>query len=415
MAREEIITGLDIGSSMVRVAMGQLDVNGRGIQILGVAEAPADGLNKGSVTSIEDAVSSVSSALEAVERMTGIPVEHAYLGIGGTHISAQESHGVVAVSKADGEIKEEDIERVVEAAQAVATPPNYEILHVLPRSFTVDNQKGIKDPVGMTGIRLEVDAQIIQGLSAQVKNITKCVYRTGVDISDVVVGVLAASESVLTKRQKDLGVALVNLGGATTSVLVFEEGDVLHAAILPIGAAHITNDIAIGLRTSIDIAERIKLEYGTALVNDVPKREEIRLEEFSEQENGVVERKHVAEIIEARCEEIFKMVEKELVKVDRSGLLPAGIVLTGGGAKLPGLVEIAKREFRLPAFVGYPQNIAQTPVDKINDPSWSTAVGLVVWGASLATKQGGGLTMPRFSSVADVTGKMRKWFKSLIP
>lgn len=417
MAHEETFTGLDIGSSTVRVAMGQLGMPD-GVQILGAAEVPAEGLSKGSVTSIEDAVSSISKALEALERMTGIPVEHAFVGIGGTHITTQESHGVVAVSKADGEIKEEDVERVIEAAQAVATPPNYEILHVLPRSFIVDNQKGIKDPVGMNGIRLEVDAQIIQGLSAQIKNLTKCIYRTGVDIDDVVLGVLAASEAVLTKKQKELGVALVNLGATTTSVLVFEEGDVLHAGILPVGASHVTNDIAIGLRTSIDIAEGVKLQYGTALPEEVGKREEIHLDEFNEQENGVVERKHVAEIIEARCEEIFKMVEKELAKVDRSGLLPAGVVLTGGGAKLPGLVEIAKREFRLPAFVGVPQNIAQTPVDKVKDPSWSTAVGLVLWGASLATRGGtgsGGLGLPRFSSVADVTGKMKKWFKSLIP
>lgn len=415
MAREEILTGIDIGSTSVRVAMGQVDPTGNGIQILGAAESVAEGLSKGSVTSIEDAVSSVSHALEAVERMTGIPVENAFIGIGGTHIGAQESHGVVAVSKADGEIKEEDIERVVEAAQAVATPPNYEILHVLPRSFTVDSQKGIKDPVGMTGIRLEVDAQIIQGLSSQIKNITKCIYRTGVDINDVVVGVLAASESVLTKRQKELGVALVNMGGSTTSVLVFEEGDVLHAGILPVGSAHITNDIAIGLRTSIDIAEKIKLEYGTALPGEVAKRDEIRLEDFSEQETGVVERKHVAEIIEARCEEIFKLVEKELVKAERSGLLPAGVVLTGGGAKLPGLVEVAKREFRLPAVVGFPQNIVHTPVDKINDPAWAVAVGLVIWGAQLGTKQGAGMSLPRFSSVSDATTKMTKWFKSLLP
>lgn len=415
MAREEIFTGLDIGSTFIRVAMGQVDPAGEGIQILGAAEAPAEGLSKGSVTSIEDSVSSVSQALESVERMTGIPVENAFVGIGGAHISAQESHGVIAVSKADGEIKEEDVERVVEAAQAVATPPNYEILHVLPRTFTVDSQKGIKDPVGMTGIRLEVDAQIIQGLSSQIKNITKCVYRTGVDINDVVLGVLAVAEAVLTKRQRELGVALVNLGGATTSVLVFEEGDVVHSTILPVGASHVTNDIAIGLRTSIDLAEKIKLEYGTALPNDVSKRDEIHLEELDENESGVVERKQIAEIIEARCEEIFKLVEKELVKIERSGLLPAGIVLTGGGAKLPGLIEVAKKEFRLPAFIGVPQNIAQTPVEKIKDPAWSTAVGLVVWGVSLSTKSSGGVSLPRFSSVAEVTGKMKKWFKSLIP
>lgn len=417
MAKEEVLTGLDIGSTAVRVVVGQLNPHDQKIHILGAAENNTEGVNKGSVTSIEDAVSSISGALEKVEQMTGIPVERAFVGINGSHIVSQNSHGVIAVSKSDGEIREEDVERVIEAAQAVATPPNYEILHVIPRSFTVDNQKGVKDPIGMTGIRLEVDAQIIQGLSSQIKNLTKCVYRTGIDIDDLVLGILASSESVLTKKQKDLGVALLNIGGATTSLLVFEEGDALHSAILPVGSSHITNDIAIGLRTSIDLAEKIKIELGSALPDEINKREEINLAEIDTREEGVVSRKHVAEIIEARCEEIFKLAEKELQKIDRSGLLPAGIVLTGGGAKLPGLVEVAKREFKLPASLGYPLNIGSTAVDKANDLNFSTAIGLLYWGAGF-TGQGGGkgrIVMPNFSSVAEATSKMKKWFKSLIP
>jgi len=415
MAKEEIITGLDIGSTTVRVVVGQFNPADKKIHVLGASEQPTEGINKGAVTSIEDAVSSISGALEKAERMTGIPIEHAFVGINGSHITSQESHGVVAVSKADGEIKEEDVERVIEAAQAVATPPNYEILHVIPRSFTVDNQKGIKDPIGMTGIRLEVDAQIIQGLTSQIKNLTKCVYRTGVDIDDLVLGILAAAEAALSKKQKDLGVALLNLGGATTSLMVFEEGDVLHTAILPIGSGHITNDIAIGLRTSITLAEKIKLEYGSALPAEINKREEIDLSELDSKEEGVVSRKHIAEIIEARSEEIFKMVDKELQKIDRSGLLPAGIVLTGGGTKLPGLIEVAKKEFRLPASLGYPLELGSSAVDKVNDLNFSTAVGLLYWGVGLSEKEGSRLSIPRFSSVSDVTSKMKKWFKSLIP
>lgn len=414
MAREEIITGIDIGSSAIRVVMGQKNPNDEKIHLLGASEVPAEGVSKGVVTSIEEAVSAISSGLEKVERMTGIPAERAFVGISGTHINSQDSHGVIAVAKADGEIKEEDVERVIEAAQAVATPPNYEILHVIPRSFTVDNQRGIKDPVGMTGIRLEVDAQIIQGLSSQIKNLTKCVYRTGVDIEDLVLGVLAASEGCLSKRQKELGVALVNLGASTTSLVVFEEGDVLHTKILPIGAAHITNDIAIGLRTSIDLAEKIKLEYGSAQSSEVNKRDEINLSELEGGENTIISKKQVAEIIEARVEEIFKMLDKELQKVDRSGLLPAGIVITGGGAKLPGLIEVAKKEFRLPASIGYPQNFVSA-IDKVNDPAFSTALGLIFWGLGLKEKGGFSLSMPKFSSVADVTKKMKGWFKSLIP
>lgn len=415
MAKEEIITGLDIGSTTVRVAVGQFNPADKKIHVLGASEQPTEGINKGAVTSIEDAVSTISGALEKAERMTGIPVEHAFVGINGSHITSQESHGVVAVSKADGEIKEEDVERVIEAAQAVATPPNYEILHVIPRSFTVDNQKGIKDPIGMTGIRLEVDAQIIQGLTSQIKNLTKCVYRTGVDIDDLVLGILAAAEAALSKKQKDLGVALLNLGGATTSLMVFEEGDVLHTAILPIGSGHITNDIAIGLRTSITLAEKIKLEYGSALPAEINKREEIDLSELDSKEEGVVSRKHIAEIIEARSEEIFKMVDKELQKIDRSGLLPAGIVLTGGGTKLPGLIEVAKKEFRLPASLGYPLELGSSAVDKVNDLNFSTAVGLLYWGVGLSEREGRKLSIPKFSSVSDVTSKMKKWFKSLIP
>jgi cell division protein FtsA len=414
MAREEIITGIDIGSSAIRVVMGQKNQNDEKIHLLGASEVPAEGVSKGVVTSIEEAVSAISSGLEKVERMTGIPAEKAFVGISGTHINSQDSHGVIAVAKADGEIKEEDVERVIEAAQAVATPPNYEILHVIPRSFTVDNQRGIKDPVGMTGIRLEVDAQIIQGLSSQIKNLTKCVYRTGVDIEDLVLGVLAASEGCLSKRQKELGVALVNLGASTTSLVVFEEGDVLHTKILPIGAAHITNDIAIGLRTSIDLAEKIKLEYGSAQSGEINKRDEINLSELEGGENTIISKKQVAEIIEARVEEIFKMLDKELQKVDRSGLLPAGIVITGGGAKLPGLIEVAKKEFRLPASIGYPQNFVSA-IDKVNDPAFSTALGLIFWGLGLKEKGGFSLSMPKFSSVADATKKMKGWFKSLIP
>ena len=412
MAREEIYTGLDLGSSTIRIVVGQRSENGQ-FQILGVAEHPSDGVNRGVITSIEDTVSSISGALEKAERMTGLPIERAYVGINGTHITSQNSHGVVAVSKADGEIKEDDVVRVIEAAQSVATPPNYETLHVIPRSFSVDNQSGIKDPVGMTGIRLEVDAQIIQGLSSQIKNTTKCIYRTGLDIDDLILGVLAASESVLTRRQKELGVALINIGAATTSLAVFEEGDILHMTVLPVGSGHITNDIAIGLRTSIEVAEQVKIEAASCVPDEVNKRDEINLNEISDMENTVVSRKHIAEIAEARVEEIFTMVDKQLQKIDRSGLLPAGIILTGGGAKLPGAITVAKQIFKLPCALGIPRDIISS-IDKITDPAFATAIGLAIWGAQANTKHRMSPGNSR-SSVADVTGKMRKWFRSLVP
>ncbi|MDD5342434.1 MAG: cell division protein FtsA [Patescibacteria group bacterium] len=414
MAREEIITGLDLGSNLIRIVVGQKIEGDERIQILGVAENPSEGITKGVISSIEDTVSSISGALEKAERMTGLPVEHAYVGISGSHIHSLQSHGVVAVSKADGEIKEDDVERVIEAAQAVATPPNYETLHVIPRSFSVDNQTGVKDPVGMTGIRLEVDAQIIQGLSSQIKNITKCIYRTGLDIDDLILGVLAGAEAVLTRRQKELGVALVNIGGSTTSLAVFEEGDVVHTAVLPVGSGHITNDIAIGLRTSIEVAEQVKVEYGSCLVEEVNKRDEIDLSDISSNESTVVPRKHIVEITEARVEEIFDLVDKELKKIDRSGLLPAGIVITGGGAKMPGVAEIAKRICKLPSSIGFPREIV-TSIDKISDPAYTTAIGLLVWGAQALGRGSHRFAGPGFSTVNQVRDRMKKWFKSLMP
>jgi cell division protein FtsA len=416
MSRDDIITGIDIGSTTIRIVCGQVKATRdepNAVHIIGAAEAPAEGISKGAITSIEDAVSSISSALEKCERMTGIPIEHGLVSVNGAHVSAQESHGVVAVSKANGEIGEDDVERVVEAAQSVATPPNYEILHVIPRAYAVDNQKNIKDPVGMTGIKLEVDTQIILGMTSQIKNITKSIYRTGVDIDELVVSILASAESVLTKRQKELGVAVVNMGGTTTSLMVFEEGDVVHTKILPVGSGHITNDIAIGLRTSIDVAEQVKKQYGTALSEQVMKHEEIDLAKIDSKEQVLVSRKEVAEIIGARLEEIFDMIKVELQKIDRFAKLPGGLVITGGGAKLHGVIDLAKNHFHTSASVGLPLHM-HTPIDKIQDPVFSTAIGLVLWGQGVHN----GMNRPsltNFSSVANVTGKMGKWFKSLMP
>ncbi len=415
MLKDSLITGLDIGSTTIRMVVGQKTKKDDRLKIIGASEAPAQGISKGVVTSVEDAVSSISDALEKVERMIGQPVEHAWVGISGTHIIAQESKGVVAVSKADGEIRAEDVERAIEAARAIATPPNYEILHVIPKNFSVDSQTNIKDPIGMTGIRLEVETQIIQGLTSQIKNLTKCIYRTGLDIDDLVLAVLANAESVLTNRQKELGVAVVNIGGATTSLAVFEESDVLHTAVLPIGSEYITNDIAIGLRISIDTAEKIKVRQGSSLPKDFKKHDEVSYSEVSGTEEGFFSKKEVAEIIEARVEEIMNRIDKELKKIGKSGMLPAGIVLTGSGAKLEGIVETAKQSLRLPVSLGQPQELVSN-LDKISDMSYTTAVGLVLWGAQM--QKGGGLgKLPslRFESISKATNQIRSWFKHLLP
>lgn len=418
MPREEYIAGLDIGSTAVRMAVGQYMVGERaGVHIVGVAETPSEGISKGVITSLEDAVSSVSGCLEQTERITGIPIRRVWVGISGSHILSQDSKGVVGVSRTDGEIREEDVMRAIEAARMVATPPNYEILHVLPRTFTVDGQGGVKDPVGMTGIRLEVDTQIVQGLSSQMKNLTKCVFRAGLEIDDVVYGALASALAVTTPRQKELGVLVVNIGGATTSLAVFEEGDVLHASVLPIGSQHITSDIAIGLRTSMDVAERVKIEYGSCRPAEFARGDQIDIASLGADVSELVGRRYVADIIEARVEEIFVRIERELKKIARDGMLPAGIIFTGGGAKLSGLVEFAKKKLRLPASLGYPIGV-QSVIEKSSEAGCSTAVGLVLWGAEVRGREaprGWGRNFATTAPAIKAADNVRRWFKSLLP
>lgn len=407
MSNNDIITGVDLGSGAIRIAVGQVH-NAGDLRIIGLAEGESIGINKGVITNIEDTVSSISACVEKAEKLIGIPIEHVYVGISGSHIISQESKGVIAISKADGEIKQEDVARVLDASKTVVTPANYEILHVLPRSFSVDNQPGIMDPIGMTGVRLEVDAQIIFGLSNQIKNLTRAFYRVGIGIDDLVFSVLATAESVLDKRQKELGAVVINLGSTTTSIAVFEEGDVLTAKVLPIGSRHITSDIAIGLRVHMDLAEAVKLEYGTSLPQEVGKLEQINFKDLVNTEDGAASRKEVAKIIEARCEEIFKFVDNELKKIDRSGKLPAGAVLTGAGSKLNGLAETARDGLRIPTSYGVPYGFT-SGINKAFDTSFSTAVGLVLWGERPM------LVKSKFSSVAGVGSKVKNWLKNLLP
>lgn len=316
--RDQIIAGLDLGTSYIRIAVGQRDVkkpNNNNLQIIGLVEFPTQGISKGAINSIEDTVSSITSALEQVEKITGISLENAFVGVSGSHISANTSKGVIAVSRVNGEIEEEDVARAIEAARSVGIPPNKEILHIIPKSFIVDGQNAIKDPVGMTGIRLEVETMVIQGASSQIKNLTKCVYRTGLNIEDLIYGILGAAEGVLPSRQRELGVAVIDIGASNINLTVFEGGELIHIAVLPIGADHITSDIAIGLRIDLDSAEKIKIESGCGASADIDKKEEINLADYGAGEDVVISKKYVARIIEARVEEIFEKVNCELKKL----------------------------------------------------------------------------------------------------
>jgi len=412
---DNLITGIDIGTANIRVVVAQIAkvADEEQLNIIGVIEVPSQGVSKGSIVSIEDAVSSISNALESTERMIGLPVDNAWVGISGVHINSQESNGVIAISRTSGEIQDDDVERVIEAARSVAAPVNYEVLHVIPKSFTIDNQSGVKDPIGMSGIRLEVTTQVIRGLSSHIKNLTKSIYRTGLDINDIILSSLAASESVLSVRQKELGVALVDIGASTTNVIVFEEGDVLHTAVIPIGSDHITSDIAIGLQTSIEIAERVKLEHGSCRPKDFDKKDIVNLQDLGG-DNQDFSRKYIAEIIEARVDEIFEKIDAELQKINRSGLLPAGIVLVGSGSKLAGIVDVGKKKTMLPVSLGKIQTFT-TAVDNVHDISFATSLGLVLWGYQMGQedKKQFGFTN-KFGTIKESAGRIKNWFKSLI-
>lgn len=417
---DEIITGLDIGTSTIRVAVCKIAPGEDGkprLHVIGAVASPSSGMHRGAVSSMEDAVSAVSKALEKAERMTGAALNSSWVSIAGQSILVQESRGAVAVSRPEAEIGEDDVERSMEAARTVAVPSNYEILHVIPKGFAVDGQRGVKDPVGMSGIRLEVDAVIIEALNSHMKNLTKCVYRTGLDIDDLVYAPLATAEATLTQRQKELGVCLVTIGSATTSLAVFEEGDLLHTAVLPLGGDHVTNDIAIGLRTSIDIAEQVKLAYAHALPDAVDRKEAFSLRDFGAESDEEIKRRFVAEIVEARMEELFEAIDNELRKIDRSGMLPVGVVFTGGAMKMPGAVEVGKRVLRLPCALGAPSGITSV-IDEVNDPAFATAIGLAAWGYGIEQMAGKRFNigkMLKFKSVDKVAEQIRKMIKGLMP
>ncbi len=420
--KDDIIAGLDIGSTSIRIVVGQQIDGGEDskLQIIGAVETPAQGINRGTVSSIEDATSTISACLEKAERLVGVPISSVWVSINDPHTKCERSKGVVAVGKSDGEITEDDIERAVEAARALSVPPNYEIVHVLPIRYSVDNQEDVKYPIGMTGVRLEVETIIIQAMSAHIKNLTKAIYRTGLDIEDLILSPLAASEAVLSNKQKELGVSLVNIGASTTSLAVFEEGELLHTAVIPIGSEHITSDIAIGLRCPINLAERIKKEFGSADPSQFSKKDEIDISDIVKEEDvndeiSTISQKYIAEIIEARVEEIFEKVDEEFRKIERSGMLPSGVFLVGGGVNLDGIVEVAKNKLRLPIGIGKGKNI-DTAMDKVNTPQFLTALGLVMWGHNLAQKGGYlNFNIPGINTVNKTFNKISQLFRKLIP
>ncbi len=407
-----IITALDVGTSTVQTVVAERKKGEDTLTILGMGIVPSAGMRKGNVVDLNDATAAIRRSVEEARRSAGVPIRSVWLAVGGAHISVSSSRGVVAVSRADGEISVEDTKRAMSAAQTfVAKNPNKEILHMIARDYRVDNEAGIKDPVGMYGLRLEVDTIVMECSSPMLRNLLKCVEGAGLAVEDYVFGPFAASEAVLTKRQKELGVMLLDIGGGTASFIVFEEGAPMHAGVIPLGGNHITNDIAIGLKTHVDVAERIKTAYGSCLPAELSKRDSVRLAEFVEGENASYSRRALAEIVEARLQDLYEVLQKELKKIDRSQLLPAGIVMVGGSALIPGIQELTKQEMKLPVESGVPRQFMHV-VEESMAPSLATALGVLEWAYNRTYRDGSswGMRAPRFGQ-----SKWVKWLKSLVP
>ncbi len=405
---EEIYIGLDIGSTKVCCIVGLHEDGAPLPSVIGVGMAPTSGMRKGVVVDVEETVSSITAAVDEAERISGVAIDRATISIDGAHVQSLNSKGVIAVGRADQEITVDDMHRVEEAATAIQLPPNREILQVFPRSYTVDSQTNIKDPVGMNGVRLEVESHIITGGTPAIKNLDRSIYQAGIEIQGQVLVPLASARAVLSKRQMELGVAVIDIGGGTTGVAIYEEGDVLYSSVLPVGAGHITNDLAIGLKTDVDTAEKIKLKYVRAHVGKASATEKVRIEELEGEEN-LVSRRELQKIAGARLEEIFHLIRAELKKVGKDHLLPGGVVLTGGGAKMPGIEDLAKELLELPAIVGKPEGFSGI-VDRINDPAFAAPVGLMLENmthAAVAPAPGAG--------IGQTVDKIKGIFKNLLP
>uniref|UniRef100_A0A832I044 Cell division protein FtsA n=1 Tax=Eiseniibacteriota bacterium TaxID=2212470 RepID=A0A832I044_UNCEI len=371
--------GLDIGTTKISCIVA--DENGQGeLRVVGIGNAPSEGLRRGVVVDLEKTVASVERAVEEAERMAGVPVRTVTAGIAGDHIRSINSRGVIAVSRKDNEIGPADVERVVEAAKAIAIPMDREIIHVIPQEFIVDDQDGIKDPVGMSGVRLEAEVHIITGAVTSAKNICRSIQRAGLKVGDLVLEPLASSHAVLGADERDLGVVLLDLGGGTTDVAMFFEGSIRHTAIIPFGGASVTNDIAIGLRTPIDKAEQIKIQSGCALASLVPADEMVPVPGVGGRAERSISRHVLASMIEPRMEEIFALANKEVKKNHFAELLGGGVVLTGGTSLMPGVVELAEQVFEMPVRLGVPQGLGGLGAN-VADPRYATGVGLVLHAA----------------------------------
>ena len=412
MSKERVITGIDVGTSKVATVIATVPEEGK-VAVVGFSTVPSKGIKKGVVVDIDEAVESIASSLEAAERMAGYSVQSAFVSVDGKHISSLNSHGVVAVGSEGSEITEDDVDRVTEAARAVSLPSSREIIHVLPRGFTVDSQDGIKDPVGMSGVRMEVETNIISGSTTVMRNLVKCVQQVGVNVEDLVFGGLASAEAVLSDTERELGCALVDIGGETTQILIFTAGSPVYASVVPYGGQSITNDLAVGLRVSLEDAEKIKQKFSAGGLKEVrDKKDEADISDLGLEIQSVPS-SFVENIIESRISEIVNMVGLE-IKNSGQGELPAGLIVTGGSVHSLGLKDTVKKYLKLPIRLGHPKGVSGL-MDDVSDPAHATAVGLVLYGSYAAPKEG--FKMPAFDTkgVSNIFGRVVEWGKSFLP
>ena len=410
--QERVIVGIDVGTTKICVLVGELDRDGK-LNIVGVGTCPSQGLRRGVVVNIEETVTSIAAALDRAERLSGKKISSAYVGIAGGHIISENSRGFVAISPSHRDIVQNDISRAIEVARAIAIPANREVIHVIPRGYVVDGQEGIKNPIGMSGFRLEVETHIITGAVSSIHNLIKCVHKAQVEIEDLVLEPLASSEAVLADGETDLGVALIDIGGGTTDIAVFTDGAIWHTVVLPVGGNLITSDIAIGLRLPPGVAEELKITYGHCDPSTIDEDDMIDLSQFMPDCNDLVPRKLLAEIIQARAEELFSMVHEEIKKSGYDGLLPAGIVMTGGTAELPGILELAAQILDLPVRLGSPLGLHGL-ADSISRPAYATPVGLLLWGlrhTSLMIDD----EEPEEEEATDILSRFGRWLRAFIP
>ena len=407
MQGPELIVGLDIGTTKICAVVGE--VSGDGINIIGIGTHPSIGLRKGVVVNIEATVESIQKAVEEAELMAGCEISSVYAGIAGGHITGFNSHGIIAIK--GPEITQSDVDRVIEAARAVAIPMDREVIHVLPQEFIVDDETGIQNPVGMTGVRLETKIHIVTGAVASAHNIVKCTNRAGLDVCDIVLESLASGESVLTKEEKDQGVALLDLGGGTSDLAVFSKNNIRHTFVLALGGNNLTNDISIGLRAPTAEAEKIKKKYGTCLSSLIAADDTIEVPGMGGRKSRKLPRQILGEILEPRMEEIFTLIKREISRAEMEKMITAGVVVTGGTALLDGVTEIAESVLDVPARLGRPQGIGGL-VDVVNNPMYATAVGLVMFGARNRTQSKFRI---RDANIFNrVMTRMKKWFQEII-